>query len=92
MQGANTTTFKALLQHFQVEELEERLENKWGGGSSTKSCTATITTYTEVNPSTGWVYNLTRTPGPNVPTDQECPEIRRCVYTKPGGLFIGCNR
>jgi hypothetical protein len=29
MQGANTTTFKALLQHFQVEELEERLENKW---------------------------------------------------------------
>jgi hypothetical protein len=29
MQGANTTIFKALLQHFQVEELEERLENKW---------------------------------------------------------------
>ena len=25
-------TNEALLQHFQVEELEERLENKWGLG------------------------------------------------------------
>ena len=45
----NLQTNEALLQNFQVEELEERLENKWGCGTTTTtvdSCTGkTCTTY-----------------------------------------------
>lgn len=82
---------EALLQNFQVEELEERLENRWGGSSSTKSCTATVNSYTEVNPATGFVYSPSSTAGPNVPSDQNCPDTRWCTYTKPGGIYLGCS-
>jgi hypothetical protein len=37
MQNLQTNS-EALLQHFQVEELEERLENKWGGRDRGTRC------------------------------------------------------
>ncbi len=62
----NLQTNEALLQHFQVEELEERLENKWG--STTKAC---LVSYTLKN---GQMINPTYQYG--VPQGQSCPPVR----------------
>jgi len=65
-----------LLQHFQVEELEERLENKWfsgGGGSTLTSCNLTE----EVNVCKGSI-----TPGTPVLINGSCPApVRTYVCT-----------
>ena len=62
----NLQTNEALLQHFQVEELEERLENKWGN-PSTKVCVVATTI------KDGVIINNTTQ---RFPIDQDCPQPR----------------
>ena len=70
----NLQTNEALLQHFQVEELEERLENKWGN-STTKSCPVAITF------KDGLIVSTTVQGG--FPTGQACPPPR-VTYSDTG--------
>ena len=77
MQSLQTNTFPLNVSLFEVEELEERLENKWGGSSSTKACLKTI------------AYPLQCTPGASVapiqtyvvqPSSQPCPTVQ--IFSK----------
>ncbi len=85
----NLQTNEALLQHFQVEELEERLENKWGGSSSTHSCTTKITTFTLLDANNNaYPPKIESAAFPNA---TPCPSTQYCIGDKPGGSTFLCR-
>lgn len=66
------------LAQFQVEELEERLENRWGRDNeppTVKSCTVSVTTYLDGSGKMPLWETAT------FPMATECPSTKICIQT-----------